>query len=406
MFIVGFLADAAVMVAIIATPFFIYNQLGGGAAMSGTIGAVHMAFYATACVVAARFVSRAKNGLNWASSGMVIFMTAYAIVPFLRSPVALGLVSGVAFGSMALVWPALHSWVGGEADPARRKRLMMWFNLSWSSGFAFSPFVAGPLYDIDYRLPFVLLAGLCAATLVLLRTLPHEASHFAPLTDEARQARAGHDRASEAYLYAAWCATFVINALVAVTRHVYPKRVDALVEANELRWLFESAPSDLLTAAAATKYSWLAGGLSLATAVSFLALGSARRWQNGFKLLVVAQLMSAAAFWELGHTRSLLVMMVCFVVLGANTGIAFFSSVYHSLANPALKHQRATINEAAVGLGAFTGSILLGQLVGAYGIAGPFHLTPVCIGAALLLQFWLAYRGHTRARQPAVGEAR
>ncbi len=357
--------------------------------MSGVFGAVQSIAYAFVCVAAAGFVTRAHNGLIWAVLGLSGFAVSLSLVPIFRSAVLCGMAMGVAFMALGLVWPALHSWVGAEPDPKLRTKYMSWFNLSWSFGFTLSPLVTGPLYDYDYRLPFILFFVLCIGCIAVVRSLPHERDYFGVATQEMMEAREEHDRASEAYLWCAWCATFVVNALVGVTRCVYPKRVDDLVASGELRLLFEQVPADFLTRAPATKFSWLAGALALATAIMFIVLGRTSFWRHRFIVLAAFQAASGAAFWILGTTHSLVVMAVCFIITGATMGIAFFSSAYYSLANPEHKHRRASMNEAFVGLGGFAGSLLFGYMVGWYGMALPFHITPILVGGAIVLQWML-----------------
>ena len=294
--VVAFVLDFAVMIGLTALPFYTFDHLGGGAAMSGMLGAVQSIAYGFSCIAASWFVTRARNGLIWAVLGLSGFALSLSLLPVFHSPILCGVVIGAAFLSLGLVWPALHSWVGAEPDPARRTRNMSWFNLSWSFGFTLSPLVTGPLYDFDYRLPFLLFFALCAGCIAMVKSLPHERDYFGVASQELIDARAEHDRASEAFLWCAWCATFVVNALVGVTRCVYPKRVDDLVASGELRLLFENAPMEFLTRAPATKFSWLAGALALATAITFIILGKTSFWRHRFKVLAVFQAASAGAF--------------------------------------------------------------------------------------------------------------
>ena len=389
----AFLFDFAAMIGMVVIPFYIYNQIGGDAAMSGVFGACQAAAYALLCLVSAGFVSRAKNGLNWAVLGVTVFAISSVILPLFRGPVICCVIASVSACAMALFWPALHAWVGADPDVHERAYHMSWFNISWSFGFAISPLFAGPMYDHDYRMPFVLLFATCIPIFILLRSLPHEKDHFVEATPEAMEARADYDRASEAHLYAAWCATLVGSALGGVTRTVYPKRIDDLVSAGQLRFLFEASPASILTSGAATKYSWLAFVLALTAGITFLVMGRTRRWQHNFRLVVGLEVAAAAAFWVLGHTQSLVVMMGCFIVVGALAGATFFSSVFYCMADPERKHRRAAINEGVVGLGAFAGSLIFGCLAGWYGLAVPFHYTPVLVAAAVVAQILLLRRG-------------
>ncbi|HNR33812.1 MAG TPA: MFS transporter [Candidatus Hydrogenedentes bacterium] len=393
----AFLVDFAVMIFITAMPFYVYSQLGGGAAMSGGIGAAQAVCYALASFGSAWLVSRAKNGMIFAVAGAILFGFFSCLFPMSRNPHVCMATATIAMASMALVWPALHAWVGGEPDVHLRAKRMGWFNISWSCGFALSPLAAGPLFDHDYRLPFFALTGLCAVCAVLLRSLPHEKDHYHPASEELLAARAGHDRASEAHLYSAWCATFAGSVLATVTRNVFPKRIDELVASGELRFFWEDAPAAILTADAATKYSWLAFALGATTVLSFFILGRTRRWHHNAAFVLGLEALVAAAFWALGTTRSLAVMSLCFIVTGAFAGVTFFQGVYYSMADTGQKHRRAAINEGAVGLGGFAGSLVFGYLAGRHGMAMPFHYTPVFVAAMMALQ--MAFLRHGRRRE-------
>lgn len=405
MCLAAFCMDGAVITGLLAIPFFVFHQLGGGVAMSGAIVAVHAAAYAVACAAVSGVVKRADNVLHWAMAGGVVFVVALCTVPWLRSPWLVGACVAVGYGAQALVWPALHAWVGAEPDPQVRARRMGWFNLSWSGGFAVLPLLAGPLYDLDYRLPFVLLGVVGATALLLMLSLPHERDCFPALTDDMRAARAHHDGQSVMFLYAAWFATFTGNALVGVTRAVFPKRVEELVATGELRVLFEAEPWLNMSGAEATAYSWLAFLLALATAVTFLILARTTAWQHRTGLLFGVQVASGAAFFALGYTNSLVVMLAAFAVVGGSLGVVFFSSTYYSLADPAHKHRRATINEASVGTGIFLGSIVFGHLAGTYGILLPLRWSPAFVVVAIAVQWWLLRASRQRhARLAVAGE--
>ena len=400
----AFLIDLAVMAGMIAMPFYIFQHIpGGNVGMSGAIGATQAALYAITCFFSASFATKTKNGLVWAFIGVALYAVSFSILPFFTSAWIFGTLATIAMMGMALTWPALHSWMGAEPDLKLRAKRMGWLNISWSSGFAVSPLIAGPLYDHDYRLPFVFLFLACVAGWILLRSLPHEKDHFGETSQEELDARAGHDLASEQLLYASWCATMVANAVSGVTRTVFPKRVEDLVGRGELRFLFEDVPAAFLHLSdnAATKYSWLAFGLGAMSALCFWAMGHSRQWQHRFSFLVILQLLTAIAFWALAETRSLVVMMLAFIIIGIFSGCAFFASVFYSMANPALKHRRAAVNEGLVGVGGFLGSLGFGYLAECYGLAFPFLYTPVFILAAIGLQFILlrmgrkAYAGNT-----------
>lgn len=385
----AFTLDFAVMIGMIVTPFFVVNQLGGSEQLMGTFGAVQAAVYATCALLSAGVVSRAKNGLHWAVGGIAVYAVFYSAMCLFTNWIVCLAVSCIASAALALVWPALHSWVGAETDVSRRARTMSWFNISWSFGYAISPLVGGPLYDAYFVYPFIGLALVSGVALLLVYSLPHESAHFEEATEELLLARADHDRASEVFLYAGWCATFVANFLAGGVRSIYPKRVVDLVAAGELRLFWEEVPPAALTSAPATNFSVLAFSFSFATALMFLLLGRTAWWRHRFSFLLWTQIGSAIAYHILGRTHSLVVMCLCCAAVGAFLGLAFFSATYYSLANPVRKHGRAAINEASVGFGGFLGSIAFGYAAQRFGIAVPYLYAPLPVFAGVLAQWYL-----------------
>ena len=187
-------------------------------------------------------------------------------------------------------------------------------------------------------------------------------------------------------LYASWAATFTANGLFAAVRSVYPMRVKELAESGALTLYGDVRPAFLDTVGAATTYSWLAFLLSLATVLCFAVLGATRAWQGRYAVLGAAQLAAAAAFVLLGHTHSLVVMILCFAVVGADFGVCFFASLYYSLASAKAGHRRAAINEGVLGAGGFVGGIGLGFAAQQAGIAVAFQWTPLMVVLAVAVQ--------------------
>jgi len=57
---------------------------------------------------------------------------------------------------------------------------MATFNISWSAGMALGAIVAGPLLEMDYRLPFLAVGLLGVCSFLLLIRQPSEVEYFGP----------------------------------------------------------------------------------------------------------------------------------------------------------------------------------------------------------------------------------
>jgi len=369
------------MVGITAVPFFVIERLGGGARMSGVLMALHSVAYAVVSLGSSRFVERARNGLIWAMVGIVDIGVLFSVACLADNPYLYAIVSTIGFAGLVLTWPALWSWLGAEPDVQLRARRISHYNLAWSAGLALGPLFSGTLYVIDYRLPFLLVFGLAMLALVLVLSLPHENKHYQSADADQHEANAANVRLSDLHLYCAWLACLLGIALLGAARSVFPMRVDDLVKAGQL--LHYRGHS------AVVAFSLLSFALNLARVLVFIVMGITRRWRHNFAFLVAFQVAAAGAFWLLGTTTSFVLMLVCFAVVGVNAGVAFFASVFYSLADPARKHRRAAINEGMIGAGNFAGMMGFGLVAGAYGVALPFRWMPLVIVAGLGAQLLL-----------------
>ena len=389
----AFILDAALMVMLTAMPFYLYDHLHGTVEVPGVIGALQSILYALICIAISRWMNRNRFSMRIAAFGAFYYCTGSAVAVLFPTALGFGAASILAIMGMSIVWPSLHGWLGANPDPQLRSRGMSRFNISWSSGLAVGPLVGGFLYDMDPHAPFVALAVMGVLCFVLLWGVPQEEAYYTTLADEPAPDWAAHAERSERYLMSAWIANGMAWALVGVTRLIFTKRVDELVETNTLRLFAEAAPPAFLTEHPASIYATIAFLLAATSAVVFGLMGKTRHWQHRFRYIAGLQVGSAVAFWVLGYTNSLAVMSLAFMVIGALSGAAFFSSSYYSMALFARRRQRSSINEFFVGLGSFIGPMGVGLIAKYHGIQAPLIFMPLVIFLGLGVQFYLIRGG-------------
>jgi MFS family permease len=389
-YLAGFLLDGALMVGLTALPFFVYHHLGGSATLTGGIGSAQSLIYAAVCLASSLFVGHVRNGIRLSVAGALIFGGLFSFSHLSSNVWLYAAGASLSTAGMSLVWPALQNWLGAEPNPARRTRLLGGFHISWSLGLALGPLLGGALYELDYRLPFLAVLAMSAGAAWLLFWVPPETTqaHDPETPTLSRTERVAFER----LIVAAWVANGLCWALVGVTRMVFPKQMDELVEANALRLLFESQPPALLGYGAAGVYGFMAFLLSFSSCAMFFLFGRTHWWQGRFSLLIALQLGAAASVWTLGGTHSLVVMALCFTIIGANCGACFFAATFYCTVNPVKKHRRLAINEAVVGLGGFIAPFGFGYLADQYGIETSFRYAPVFVLALVLTQVILLVR--------------
>ncbi|HOL18893.1 MAG TPA: MFS transporter [Candidatus Hydrogenedens sp.] len=390
--LVGFLVDFAIMAGIVALPFLILEHIpSGNTALSGNVFAVQMATYTIACLIMSRIVGESKNILFWARWGVIIFTFAYPLFPFIPNKFTLYLCSIFSFIGMALSWPAFYAWVGTEPNEYKRQRNLAIFNMLWSLGFTMSPLISGPLYDFDYRAPFILVFCVSLFSFILLMIIP-DASKYHPIPQEAEDT--SRDKSVEMenngiYLYPYWLGVFLANLMTIIPRSTYAEHLKQMVAQGELRFLFESIPSALLQTDPATKFSWPSAMMAFATAGIFLLFAWTQFWRYRLSILIVSQAVCALFFLLLSETKSIILICIAFAIIGANHGLTFFASTYYSVHNPKLRHRRASINEGLIGLGGVVGSLIFGSLVEKYGVRLSYKIIIFLIVLVIFIEIFI-----------------
>jgi MFS family permease len=394
----AFCLDLAFMMGFTALPFYVFKELGGGAAMSGVIGGGLSLSYAFVCIVGGRLVTKASNSLHVASLGALGLSLFFFLASFSRDPIVFALLSMCGMGSMAFAWPTLHAWLGGEPDLRKRGRYMARFNISWSAGMALGSLLSGFLFEIHSRLPYICVCVFGGISAILIFLQPQEHSYFRDVPAHARDEHQNHTRLSEFYLLPTWVACVTGWCLLGAARTVYPKRLDALVAENQLTLFLDPLPPEWPVGAAAL-FSVLAFAITFASATVFVLMGRSVAWHHTFRFIIALELMACAASWLLAATHSLALMVLCYTVVGVSVYAAFFAAIFYSVANPARKHRRASMNEALVGIGAFTGSAVFGWAAQEWSVSAPFKYAPLFILASIAVQIALLRR--TLAADPS-----
>lgn len=375
-----------------ALPFYVFHRLDGDERTSGTIAAFLSLGYMIVCLSTSGVVRRSANSLKVAAFGALGFGVLFGGAGLTDNRYLFAILVTAGFCSMAMSWPAMHAWLGGEPDLARRGRLMAAFNIAWSVGMALGAISAGPAYDVYFRLPFFALALLALIAFVLLYAQPHERDYFDP-APESDAATGANSNKSEAFLTATWLAIFIGFAIQGASRSVFPKRLETMVDDGSLYLVWDSiAVGDPATFGAASLFSVLVFAITITSAAVYVVMGRTTRWHHRFGLIIALQVCAAAACWVMSVSHSMLVLYVCYTVIGANTYVVFFTGIFYAVANSDRKHRRAAINESLVGGGAFAGSLTFGWAAGLTSIATVFAWAPAIFACAIALELLLLRR--------------
>ncbi len=382
----AFFQDFALSSGFALVPFYIYDHIGGGARMSGSVSAVQSLFYAGACLMVARHAAGFARPMRVAVVGSVGFALLMPMVTLMQTGFQVAMITVTALMCLALYWPAMQSWLSGEPNSRVRSKRMAHYTVAWSLGLAIGPLFTGWLYDFtDVRYAFGLVAAMTLIAAALAWSLPEviEAHSIGAPVDADLIDLAVCER----HLYPTWIANFASWGMVGAMRGVYPKRVHELVDESSLHALWPGGPFDLTGAKAATVYAVLLLSLYGARAATSYWMGKWHGWHGKYAWVFWSQIGAAAALYGLGVSSSIAVISLCCLLIGFNGGITFFASLYYSVADPARCHGRAAIHESLVGIGGFCAAVVAGEMAERLGSGEPFRYAPIVVAIGLLAQF-------------------
>ncbi len=323
-----------------------------------TLWAATVALLATAmmsfCVLWAEFHADAR-GLTW------VWMLIVA--------------GGVGGAAMAFYWPFLMSWVSADYEGVQLNRRFGRYNGAWSGGGMIGPLIGGWLFEVNALLPL-----LAAVVFVLLSLLLLSFGR-----DGATAARAGVQaglKPGPAY----------DRRLLADCRWISRVALFSVCASYAiLRSQFALVFRDL-----GYTESQFGMYLTIYALCNFAALVAAGRWALWhFKpaLLLVSQAMLLVMLFLTIYGRTLSVLLVSSVLLGAAYGFAYCSHLYYGASAERQRSARMAIHETVISLGVTVGSFAGGYLA-ERGLYAPywFAVGLVALGGGAQVVIHLAAR--------------
>jgi len=279
----------------------------------------------------------------------------------------------------AMFWPSFEIVV---AEMGKNKFLLKkaaLFNISWSVGAGVGPFLAGVLFEIHSHLPLCIASFLSFSIfLILLRRLSeHEEKSSFGDTREVLLKENPSSRTKEVipyYLYIGWIANFVNYFCVGIIRYLFPKLAIQLgIQPFIIGVLFST--------------------IALSQTITFYILGKTSRWPYRSIPLISLQLFGILGLLLVFLGSSMISFFLAFMLIGAEGGIAYFSSVFYSLDNVRGRGQKSGIHEATLGGGLLLGPLVGGAIAEAYTLRSPYLFAIFIMGVALFAEALLIRKG-------------
>jgi len=372
------LIDASTVGFSIALSCHAKEALGAGYWELGFLGALTAFFYSITCYLTRDLSDRmGSRPLMFTSVGL---MSAIFLVTMLATTYNHLLLAGACMGiSLAFFWPPIQRKLS-LLSPGRTLWVTLGrFNVLWAIGVAVG-ILGTPIVYASWGLAPVLILGLAitvAAVLILVGRMllpPSENGIQIQFGEKTSPARARF------FLHQAWIANFTaFFALVGMVR-LFPKISGVMgIDIGKMGWLL--APLDL-------------GKIT-----AFVLLSRFAFWHYSFRWLAGSQAAAGVALVVAGLVEEWVLFVLLFPVVGALSGLTYYSSIYYGLNLREGEGKKSGIHEAVLSSGVCLGPLLCG-LVG--------ERFPAYPGAALIFSGVVIFLGlgaqvwnyHRRGRSP------
>jgi len=372
---VGCLAMGIINLAML---FIVKERFHAGPQAVGVFTALSSVAYFLGCIVLKRFSDRIgpRAAMSIMTLGTAGLFSLFIVVP------SMALAFGVYFlyGLLtALFWPPMMTWLSAGLEGQELSKATNTFSLSWSSGGAIAPYVAGLLCELGLDIPIYVgiaifaLAGLVMASSGSLvpspaRTAGAEAA--GPGSGGSTQV-ADH---STPLRFPAWIGAFMIYAVLAVFSNIFP-----LFAKDELA-MSESRIGLLLLVRASF------------AAVGFWALGRFGFWHFRKRYIALGVLLLLLLDLAFVFVHAPAGFAVGLAALGLVQALCYNSSIFYGASGAVDRARRMTIHEALLTAGQILGSIGGGMAYQAYSWRTVFVFLAVIVGGGLVAQLVLLGR--------------
>jgi len=349
-----------------------------------------------------------------ASGSLALVYFGFANVTELVPLAMLGFLMGI---SMAFFYPCVEGAIADEAPHGKLTAYMGQYNLTWAASATIGTTLAGLAFSrfgMKSFLGGVLVAGLLFIALMMnLRR-----TKKAPLEKVVHEIPDDHNAAEiEMFRKASLIANFAVGGLMAVllalgvtlTRSASNLRVTL----SAIVYLFtrdsHSAFMDIIVMEGWKPLVWsmLICSFSLSKFFVFVLMSLSDIWEYRMRVLVGTQIVACLAAFLLVISGNLALHLLAFAVVGAASGVTYFSSIYYSeragAADVGGKEDRGAKSgwhEGVLAAGAGCALIIAGFSDKIFSLVGlEFHRVPFAFGGILVAITLLAQLNFLKHRK-------
>jgi len=344
------------------------KYLGISSTILGAIIASGWAFFVFLSIPFGRISDRVGRTRMLYAACILVGLVELLIPFFYQGAIFIALMIPIIGTSQALFWPIYEAWLAERVGGGNLIQRIRMFNIFWTVGVTFGPFIAGNIYEMNYTLPFYIAATTSMINFIIIISQPktHIKSEDDASVDETVSISKETRRM---YLYIAWIANFSSWFTLGILRNLSPK---LMLEIG----IRERTFGNLM----------LVNGISQLLMFLFLGTPYPRRWHYKLSPLLAFQFVGVTAFLGIWAITNIPLWILAFFAIGTTSGMTYFSSIYYSLHGHIDKGAKSGLHEAILGSGALLGPFLGGVLADLLGPKSPYLLCAVVIVISMIVQ--------------------
>ncbi|MCX5909436.1 MAG: MFS transporter [Deltaproteobacteria bacterium] len=364
--IVPFGMDLIMSIFFLAAPLTAI-ELGANPIELGLIGTFISSLHVLLSNVSGRLSDRVGRRILILAGPMIFVASCLLMMMANRvtTILALAALNGLALG---LFWAPFQAWIAELRTERGLAYDLGSFNMSWTAAHLVGPALAGFLFSLHPRLPFLLAAGI--ALLLMLFTRASVEERDSSPEESPKISGAEESTWRRKFLYAAWVANAASWFIIGNARYQFPKLARELSAGSQTIGLLISC-------------------IGLAQFLTFFLLQRSASWHFRRLYLWGAQLLAVTGSFLLFFGSEQVIFALALMLFGICCGVSNYSSLYYSVSLGRGKGRSAGFHESIVGSGAFLGPILGGIAAYYAGLRAPYILCVAVLLAAIAAESFL-----------------
>ena len=378
-YVIAFLMNITTGLVLLSNPLVALDRFHANALMLGILGSGPAVVYALGCAGSGFWTDRFGFRKTIILACAIVFLAFCSIFLVDRFRHLFLLTMGVALGA-SFFWPAMIRWLGEEGRGARLRVHVGNYNIALIGGVMVGPLIGGMLISSNYRLPYLVSAGLIVVILVILAARWRKTASVLGIETLSISGEEEEEKSVPGFIYIGWAANFAAWFAIGASQALFPELAQALPEVIGDSFL-------------GVLFALIAGG----EIAVFLILRKTSRWHYNYRLLFLFQLLGIGGLLILVLNSHPAFFILAFLGIGFAGGMTYFSSIYYSIHKQDKKGKKSGFHESFLGLGIALGPITGGLAVREFGLRAPYILAIIVFAASIVVQMVILKKSRSAA---------